>query len=130
VVISQLDGKPIAVLMQPLAPAATTSEAVNYHSPVGDKSFQKVAVLADANVHVKVGSGRYVVEAAIPWQELGILPKKGLKLRGDCGFILSDSQGLINTARVYWSNLDTNLVSDMPIEAWLAPNRWGSLSLD
>ncbi len=130
VVISQLDGKPVAVLMQPLANTATPSEAVNYHSPVGDKAFQKVAVLADAQVSVKLAAGRYVVDAAIPWQALGMTPRKGLKLRGDCGFILSDSQGLINTARVYWANPDTNLVSDMPIEAWLAPDRWGGLGLD
>jgi hypothetical protein len=130
VVISQLEGKPVAVLMQPLARSAKAAEAVTYHSPVGDKTFQKVAVLADAQVSVKPAASRYVVEAAIPWQALDMAPRNGLKLRGDCGFILSDSQGRINTARVYWANPDTNLVSDMPIEAWLAPNHWGDLSLD
>ena len=128
IVLAQLNGKPVAVLMRPVEPGAPKDKLVKYHSPVTDKVFDRVELLADARVAVRVHSGRYRVEAAIPLKTLGLAPKAGLAIRGDVGVIASDSQGRINTARTYWSNPNTNLVSDLPHEAWLYPNTWGELT--
>ena len=54
----------------------------------------------------------------------------GMTIRGDVGFISSDAAGTINTARTYWSNKATNLVSDLPSEAWMNPGNWGVLRFE
>jgi hypothetical protein len=76
---------------------------------------------------VKVESRRYFVEAAIPLANLNLVLKPGTSIRADAGFISSNAQGIINTARTYWSNQATNLVNDEPLEAWLYPNSWGEI---
>jgi len=44
--------------------------------------------------------------------------------------VIADNQGLRTTARTYWMNKDTNLVSDEPLEAWLYPSNWGELAFE
>ena len=39
--------------------------------------------------------------------------------------MLSDQTGSAAAARVYWSNKNTNIMSDLPSEAALQPNMWG-----
>lgn len=130
-VISQLNGKPAVVLMAPVAPEAAKALRTRYHSPVMDKVFDRVEVLADARLEVAIKPGdRYTGEVAIPWAALGLAPKKGLSLRGDVGLISSDAGGAINVARTYWANEQTNLVNDLPSEAWLYPNSWGELTFE
>jgi hypothetical protein len=128
VVFSQLEGKCVAVLMKPIDPAAPKERNVRYHSPVGDRTFDRVEVLAEAKVAVRVLAGRYRVEAAVPLKAIGLTAQAGLTLLGDVGVIASDAQGRVNTARTYWANPHTNLVSDLPHEAWLYPQAWGRLT--
>ena len=130
IVFAPLGGKPAAVLMRPVDPSAPKAARVRYHSPVIDKTFDRVEVLAAAKVAVRTRSGGYVVEAAVPLKALGLPTGGGLTLRGDVGVISSDASGKINTARTYWSNPHTNLVNDLPHEAWLYPNAWGSLRFE
>ena len=130
IVFAQLDGKPVAVLMGPIDPSAPKAGRVLYHSPVADRTFDRVEPLAAARVAVRASADRYVVEAAVPWEALGVKPRAGQALRGDAGVISSDAAGKINTARTYWSNPHTNLVNDLPHEAWLYPNAWGRLTLE
>jgi hypothetical protein len=125
-----LEGKPVCVLMKSVDKTAPADKAYNYHSPVGDKRFDRVEVLAEARVAVKVEADRYRVEAAIPLERIGLKPAAGLTVRGDAGFISSDARGTINVARTYWSNEVTNLTNDMPSEAWLYPATWGELKFE
>jgi hypothetical protein len=125
-----LAGKQVCVLMKPLDKAAPGDKAYNYHSPVGDRHFDRVEVLAEAKVAVRVDSQRYWVEAAIPLRSVGLTPTAGLTVRGDMGFISSDTAGTINVARTYWSNEVTNLTNDEPSEAWLFPATWGELKFE
>jgi len=69
------------------------------------------------------------VEAAVPWKVLGIAPKAGLKLKMDVGVLFGNSGGTATISRQYWSNKATGLVSDVPGEADLAPQLWGTLIL-
>jgi len=130
IVIANLNGKPTAVLMRPFDRKAAKTEGVNYHSPVTDKFFARVKLLERAKITVEAGGGKYVVEAVIPWNDLNMEPQQGMSIRGDVGFILSDAAGTTNTARVYWSNKDTNLVSDLPFEAWLKPAQWAIMRFE
>ncbi|MBN8525525.1 MAG: hypothetical protein J0M02_09330 [Planctomycetes bacterium] len=119
------------MLMRPVDPLAPKMAAVTYTSPVGPKSFDRVEPLAGASAEVQVQPGKgYVVVATLPLASLGLEAKSGLELRGDVGFILSDTAGTINAARIYWANHETNLVNDEPQEAWLRPAAWGRLKLE
>ncbi len=127
IVISQLNKKPVAVLMKPIDPAADEKTALEYVSPVQPKHFDRVEILTDAQVSVTKSEKAYTVEAAIPLSELGLESLKGLRMVGDFGFISSDSAGTINVARTYWANKDTNLVNDLPQESWFNPFTWGEI---
>ena len=98
-------------------------------SPVASVAFARVEILKDAKVNITRGADKYFVEAAIPWEALGIKPQPGLELRGDAGFISSDAEGQTNTGRTYWSNSNTGLVNDLPGEAAIKPSEWGVLQL-
>ena len=129
-VFAPLEGQPVCVLMKPVDKDAPAEKAYKYHSPVGDKHFDRVERLAEARVAVKVEGQRYRVEAAVPLQAIGLRPAAGLVIRGDAGFISSDAQGTINVARTYWSNKATNLNNDLPSEAWLYPATWGEFKFE
>ena len=130
IVIAPLNGKPAAVLMKPVDPSAAADKRVVYHSPVGDKVFDRVEVLAAAQVAVKTTGQGYRVEAAIPLASLGLKLESGATLRGDVGIIFSDAAGTANAARAYWANPNTNLVSDEPLEAWIYPETWAELKVE
>ena len=127
VMISQLAGKPVVVVMQPIA-ATKGADAKVYHSPVQNRNFDRVAIIP-AKVQVQKTGEAYMVEVAVPWSALGIVPKAGMKMTGDVGFTGSDTAGTTTISRTYWSNLETNLVNDEPTESWLYPQQWGTLTL-
>ena len=125
VVLSQLNGKPAAVLMQPVNPQAPKTASKLYSSPVSDQRFDEVRQLPEVKIVVSNAGKGYRLEAAIPLASLGLTPKAGAEIRGDIGFISSDAAGAINVARTYWSNQNTNLVNDEPFEALFKPSAWG-----
>jgi len=126
VVFAQYQGKPAAVLMIPVDPTAPKTLAKNYTTG-WTKHFDRVELLTDAKVVVKIDGSHYWVEASVPLANLNLTLKPGTSIRGDAGFISSNALGIINTARTYWSNQATNLVNDEPLEAWLYPNSWGEI---
>jgi hypothetical protein len=127
VLISQLGKNPVAVLMKPVDPSASKEHELTYTSPVQPKHFDNVQIIKDARIKVRTVDGGYTIEAAIPLAAIGLKPVKGLAVRGDVGFISSDTTGKINVARTYWANPNTNLVNDLPQESWLTPSAWGEL---
>ena len=128
VVLSQLAGKPAAVLMQPVNPQAEKTASKLYSSPVSDQRFDEVRLLPEVKIAVRNAGKGYVLEAAIPFAAIGLTPKAGAEIRGDIGFISSDASGMINAARTYWANQSTNLLSDEPYEALFKPSAWGTFT--
>jgi hypothetical protein len=129
VVMANFNGKPVAVLMKPVMPGAPEEEKYTFSSPVMSVTFDQVKLLSDVVPTVAVRGSGYILTAKVPWSVLGVAPKAELKLRGDVGFILSDPSGTINTARVYWSNRNTNLVNDQPSESLVHPQAFGDFIL-
>lgn len=125
--IAEVAGSPVALLMVPVNPAADKAAAKTYSSPVSSARFDQVEVLANVKVAVTKSDKGYIVEAAIPLSAIGLKPEPGLEIRGDAGIITSDTAGIINTARIYWSNKNTGLVNDVWGEAILKPNEWGKM---
>jgi hypothetical protein len=130
IVFALYQGKPAAVLMQPVDPTAPESTHVTHASPVGSHKFDRVQLMENVKVDVKVDSARYVLLATIPLDSIGLKVNPGMSVRGDAGIISSDAAGLANVARTYWSNKETNLVNDLPNESWLDPTRWGALKFE
>ena len=128
--LSTLNGKPVAVLLRPKDATAPASLAETYTSPVGPRKFDRVEKLDGVQMNATKVGGGYTFTAAVPLANLGIQPTAGLKLRGDLGFISSDDKGLINIARTYWANSATGLVNDEPQEAWIYPATWGDFILE
>lgn len=128
--LSLLGGKPVAILNQKFAPGAAARERYEFTSPWRAIAFDRVAPADDVQVAVGSISGGSLVEAAIPWKLLGVTPQPGLKLKADFGILSADSGGTQTIARQYWSNKSTNLVNDVPGEADLTPQLWGSVVLE
>jgi len=130
ILMSFPDRQPVAVLNQKKAPGAPASEKFAFASPWRSFTFDRVVTLRDVKLASGPIKGGYFVEAAIPWKDLGLTPRSGLELRADVGALFGDAGGVATIARQYWSNRETGLVNDVPGEADLTPQLWGTFVLE
>lgn len=128
ILISQHEGEPVAVLMRVVG-GVRGGRPVTYRTN-WSKTLAGVGVIEQARIEVTPENGKYTVVASIPLKAIDLSPNKGETILGDFGFISSDDNGQVNTARTYWSNKATNLVSDEPFEAWLYPETWGAFRFE
>lgn len=125
--------KMLAALFEPVVPGTKPEAKIPFSSPWRTITFDKVediaakVKLARKTVSEKDAAGDVLrveqIEASIPLSLLGITPRVGLTLRGDVGILRG--QGSETTQRLYWSNKQTGLMSDVPGEAMLSPGSWG-----
>ena len=125
--LSEMNGKPIAILYKQKDSSTDGSFFYNYNSPVGSVDFDMVKVLSEAEVSIVKSVAGYTIEAAIPFDAIGMTVSDDMKITGDVGIVASDEAGTINTARIYYYNKDTGLVSDLPGEARFYPDKWGGM---
>ena len=64
-------------------------------------------------------------EVSIPLAALRLRAEAGTSIRGDIGVLRGD--GFTTIQRVYWMNKATGITADVPSEAELTPNLWGTL---
>lgn len=128
-ILTKMGDAPTVVINTKHAPGADKGEAFGFASPWRTIPFDRVAQVKDVAFGTSPAPGGYFVEAAVPWKVLGIAPKAGLKLKMDVGVLFGNSGGTATISRQYWSNKATGLVSDVPGEADLAPQLWGTLIL-
>jgi hypothetical protein len=122
--ISVLDGKPVAVLYR----WKTTGEKhpQTFICPWRRYTVEDVQVLGDAKVTINRRASGYTVEAAVPLKTLGFDPQPGKSYKLDLGVIFSDATGTTRALRMYWANKATGLVNDVPGEIMPTPNLWGN----
>ena len=128
-ILTRQAGQPLAMLNQKVAPGAPASQAFDFASPWRTIRFDRVVEATQVQMASGPIEGGTFVEAIIPWKTLGIAPRAGLQLKGDLGVLRGDSGGTQTIARHYWSNKATGLVNDVPGEADLTPELWGTLVL-
>jgi len=80
---------------------------------VENYTLDYAAVVEDVQIEQTTGKGRYVVEAAIPWDVLGFKPELGHELVGDFGTTHGNPSGNRTRLRTYWNNKQTGLVDDV-----------------
>lgn len=124
-VAAPFQGKDIVLEMREKTAGAKAPHV--YSSPTGTYEFERADLTDKVTARATVRGNDVTVAMTIPWSEIGVVPKSGLKLCGDFGFILSDAAGKANAARVYWSNRQTGLVNDIPHEAKLQPAAWSEV---
>jgi hypothetical protein len=122
-------GKPVSVLSRKVVPGTPAADRVPFAAIWHSVTFDQVKVTPDVQMATGPIAGGYFVEARVPWAVLGVQPHAGLKLRGDFGVLSADNGGTVTVSREYWSNKATGLVNDIPGEADLTPNMWGTFVL-
>ncbi|MFZ2656778.1 MAG: hypothetical protein WAX69_17730, partial [Victivallales bacterium] len=128
VVIGKKDGKPVAVLYRAVVPNAKNPAI--FRNPAGTEVvFDAVEVLKDAVVTIIDTNDGYVVEASLPIDFLGGNLWPNRIIPGDAGVIIADSTGR-RVARICRFNKDTQVVNDIPTEAALQPEKWGTFLVD
>lgn len=126
-----IGGKPASVFWQVKADAKqnpTTYMVGN--NPANATNFDVVQPMARATVKVATGFSSYTVLVRVPLADVGLDKALGTDIRGIVGVIFSDPSGKNRASRLYWHDKQTGLVSDVPSEARLFPNRWGTISVD
>jgi hypothetical protein len=123
--IGNYQGKATAELYRPVStqkkPMSFTSGVIaHYQMDYADQ-------IPDADIKVTIRNDKkgYLVEAAIPWSDLGFTPVEGTKYRGDIGATHGNEGGTRTALRTYWSNQETGLVADAVFEVKLVPKNWG-----
>ncbi len=98
----------------------------------GKDTLDDVVAWNDLPMHASVEKDGYVVEVAIPWQELGVTPASGLGLLGDVGVIYGNEGGNKNAIRYQWSDKspEVSINNDIPSEIRIHPNQWGGWLLE
>jgi len=120
--ITQVDGKPRALLYEPVSPGST-GEKVPFSSPWRTTTFDRVEDVSDQIELATDGKGFY--EFSISLKTLGLKATDGLRMKGDIGILRGT--GTETTARSYWSNKATGITADVPSEAALTPHLWGTI---
>jgi hypothetical protein len=118
--ITRVKGKTQAVLYRAVVPGTPEAERVEFASPVGKVFFDRVEDVSD-KIESANKDGNF--EVAIPLALLGLKPERGKEFLADIGILRGDAGR--TTQRVYWSNHNTVIVSDLPSEARLQPAQWG-----
>jgi len=120
---SMFEGKPICVLYDYDVPGIDKGQP--FSSPWRTEWIDRVASIPEATIAVVRTGQSYCLEAAVPLAIIHLDPRRLGTTTGDVGRVLSDQTGSAAAARVYWSNRNTNILSDLPSEAALQPNMWG-----
>ena len=125
-----VENKPLTVLYRPVAPDASADQALRVTSPVGETIFDQVMLLPSVRLLrtvKKEDPNLYIVEAAIPLEEIGLKISDELRLKMDWGLLVSGPEGHDVLRRTYWANQATQIVADAPSEARLTPHLWGTV---
>jgi len=104
---------------------AVLPKPVTFRSPSGQVALDRVEELADVPATVKVDAGGYRLEAAIPWSETGISPETE-NFGIDLSVTFSDPAGQRTVASLRWGRNGSTIVYDLPTEARLEPETWGT----
>jgi hypothetical protein len=118
--ITKSQGKTRATLYRAVVPGTPQAKKVLFESPVGRVLFDEVR---DVSAEIKLVQQGSNYEVSVPLQLLGMKPEQDGEYLGDIGVLRGDGSQTIQ--RLYWNNLNTAIVSDIPSEARLQPRNWG-----
>jgi hypothetical protein len=118
--VYQVKGQTKALLYRAVVPG--TRNPVPFSSPSQTITLDQVQDVSD-QVQLFSANGNYAF--SIPLKTLGLSPAAGQSVKADIG-ILRGNNGIQTNQRAYWSNKATGITSDVPSEAELTPELWGT----
>jgi hypothetical protein len=121
-IVAQVNGKTTALLYREVVPGTQDAAKVPFNAPWHGITFDQVANVSDQVELNQDKDGNYQV--GVPLSVLGLNPQPGMRIKGDIGILRGN--GRETSARVYWANKATGIVSDVPTEAELTPSLWGN----
>jgi len=113
-----------------VVPGTPDSAKLAFSSPWRTVYVDRVTVLRDAEIAVDRGPTNFTLEASVPLHSIHLAPRATPVIRGDVGRVHSDQTGTRAVSREYWSNKNTNITADVPSEAQLQPNLWGTFRFE
>ncbi len=123
--LSVFQGEPLCVVYDFVVPGTSDADRIPFSSPWRTLWCDKAGVLTDAKIAVSRNGADVVVEAAIPLATIHFDPSSIGGTAGDVGRVYGDNSATQAARREYWSNKDTNILSDLPSEAGIVPCLWG-----
>jgi hypothetical protein len=121
IIVTIVKGKPLVLLYRPVVPGTDILSKVPFSSPSNTITFDRVDDISKQTQFVQSG-GNY--EISFPLALLGLNPINNMQIKGDIGILKGN--GTQTISRTYWSNKAAGTTSDVPSEAMLAPNLWGT----
>jgi hypothetical protein len=125
ILFAPFKGGNVCVLYDYISPKAKETSRVAFSSPWRTLYVDKVSIIEDAKIKVERRGANVKFEAQVPLSALPYRPKGDV--RGDVGRVSSDATGERSISRNYWSNKNTAIMSDLPSEASIEPNLWGTM---
>jgi len=125
ILFAPYQGKPIAVVMQKVADGGPAAP-MTYTSSQTPETLQRVAILKNAKIGVKITPDGYMLEAAVPLADINFAPQKGKEYPFDFGILYGDTGGNMTILRAYWTNQDTAINNDTPTESRMQPANLGT----
>lgn len=123
--VTRVGGKTVAVLYRQVAHGAPAAEHYLFQSPIGKVEFDQILNVS-RQVHLYQLGKNY--EISVPLSVLAMPePRPGYQTIGDIGVLVGNGTKTVD--RLYWSNKNTSIVSDIPSEARLEPANWGILKV-
>lgn len=126
--VTQQDGKPLAVLYRPKV-ADFSGEPTVLSSPTGSESFDAIDIVSDRiGIDVAPTATGFTALVTVPLELMGLTLKPGMTLALDLGYIFGNQTGSTAALRAYWSNAGfaAGIINDVPNESRLEPALWGA----
>lgn len=130
--VAKVDGKPMGVLYRPVAPGGRR-ERFPFSSPLRTIRFDRVDDVSrelqfrsTVTRNEKEKTQTAIYEFSIPLAAVGLKADEGMAIRGDVGVLRGN--GATTFQRSYWRNKSAALTSDIPSEAELLPQLWGTMT--
>jgi hypothetical protein len=120
-VVTMVHNKPWAMLYRAVVKGVLPANKVQFSSPWRTITLDKIE---DVSSQIQFASKNGNYEISIPLSVLGLKPVNGMQIIGDLG-VIQGSYGF-TTNRSYWSNKASGINADLPSEAELDPNLWGT----
>jgi hypothetical protein len=117
--VYQVNGQTHATIYRPVVKG--TANPVPFSSPDRTITIDQVQ---DVSREIQLDAANGIYTLSVPLSTLGLTPQPGESIKADIGILRGNGQQ--TTQRVYWSNKATGITSDVPSEAALTPNLWGT----
>jgi sugar lactone lactonase YvrE len=123
--------KSFAVAYRPQVAGFSGAPTV-FTSPTGRESFDQIEVWDDVALDYTKTETGFTAVVALPLARLGWTPKPGTLQKLDVGYLFGNETGNTTAVRAYWSNrsFSSQVTQDVPNEARLEPQHWGSATVE